>query len=62
MLEEGCEEDSGDVLWDVHDEQEQIESYQQACNSTTSQLGFQKVGFIHFLFEVLSSNIIALSL
>ncbi|TWW70897.1 Nephrocystin-3 [Takifugu flavidus] len=41
-LEEGCEEDSGDVLWDVHDEQEQIESYQQACNSTTSQLGFQK--------------------
>ncbi|CAG04288.1 unnamed protein product, partial [Tetraodon nigroviridis] len=41
-LEEGCEEDSGDVLWDVHDEQEQIESYQQACNSATSQLGFQK--------------------
>ncbi|KAE8279813.1 Nephrocystin-3 [Larimichthys crocea] len=41
-IEEGREEDSGDVLWDLHDEQEQIESYQQACNSTTSQLGFQK--------------------
>ncbi|XP_076617698.1 nephrocystin-3 isoform X2 [Chaetodon auriga] len=41
-IEEGHEEDSGDVLWDLHDEQEQIESYQQACNSTTSQLGFQK--------------------
>ncbi|KAM6908423.1 nephrocystin-3 isoform 1-T1 [Lycodopsis pacificus] len=42
-IEEGREEDSGDVLWDLHDEQEQIESYQQACSSsTTSQLGFQK--------------------
>uniref|UniRef100_A0AAQ5XL17 Nephrocystin-3 n=1 Tax=Amphiprion ocellaris TaxID=80972 RepID=A0AAQ5XL17_AMPOC len=41
-IEEGHEEDSGDVLWDLHDEQEQIESYQQACSSTTSQLGFQK--------------------
>ncbi|KAF0028028.1 hypothetical protein F2P81_019115 [Scophthalmus maximus] len=41
-IEEGREEDSGDVLWDLHDEQEQIESYQQACGSTTSQLGFQK--------------------
>uniref|UniRef100_A0A8C4EU09 Nephrocystin-3 n=1 Tax=Dicentrarchus labrax TaxID=13489 RepID=A0A8C4EU09_DICLA len=41
-IEEGREEDSGDVLWDLHDEQEQIESYQQACNSTNSQLGFQK--------------------
>ncbi|XP_075936711.1 nephrocystin-3 isoform X2 [Anarhichas minor] len=42
-MEEGREEDSGDVLWDLHDEQEQIESYQQACSSsTTSQLGFQK--------------------
>ncbi|XP_053268651.1 nephrocystin-3 isoform X1 [Pleuronectes platessa] len=40
--EEGREEDSGDVLWDLHDEQEQIESYQQACSSSTSQLGFQK--------------------
>ncbi|XP_029313702.1 nephrocystin-3 isoform X1 [Cottoperca gobio] len=41
-IEEGREEDSGDVLWDLHDEQEQIESYQQACSCTTSQLGFQK--------------------
>ncbi|XP_040926269.1 nephrocystin-3 isoform X2 [Betta splendens] len=41
-IEEGREEDSGDVLWDLHDEQEQIESYQQACDSTTSHLGFQK--------------------
>uniref|UniRef100_A0A671VYV2 Nephrocystin-3 n=1 Tax=Sparus aurata TaxID=8175 RepID=A0A671VYV2_SPAAU len=41
-IEEGREEDSADVLWDLHDEQEQIESYQQACNSSTSQLGFQK--------------------
>lgn len=46
-IEEGREEDSGDVLWDLHDEQEQTESYQQACNSTTSKLGFQKVGQIH---------------
>lgn len=42
-IDEGREEDLGDVLWDLHDEQEQIESYQQACSSTTSQLGFQKV-------------------
>ena len=44
VIDEGREEDSGDVLWDLHDEQEQLESYQQACSSTTSQLGFQKVG------------------
>lgn len=43
-LEEGREEDSGDVLWDLHDEQEQIEAYQQACSSTAAQLGFQRVG------------------
>lgn len=54
------EEDSGDVLWDLHDEQEQIESYQQACNSTTSQLGFQKarkifvqISNLHFKFSTL---------
>uniref|UniRef100_A0A1A8MKF9 Nephrocystin-3 n=1 Tax=Nothobranchius pienaari TaxID=704102 RepID=A0A1A8MKF9_9TELE len=41
-IDEGREEDSGDVLWDLHDEQEQIESYQQACSSRISQLGFQK--------------------
>lgn len=42
-IDEGREEDSGDVLWDLHDEQEQIEAYQQAC-SAAAQLGFQKVG------------------
>lgn len=42
-MEEGHEEDSGDVLWDLHDEQEQLEAYQQACSSTTSTSGFQKV-------------------
>ncbi|XP_038144904.1 nephrocystin-3 [Cyprinodon tularosa] len=41
-IDVGQEEDLGDVLWDLHDEQEQIESYQQACSSTTSHLGFQK--------------------
>ena len=59
-IEEGREEDSGDVLWDLHDEQEQIESYQQACSSTTSQLGFQKVGqlssFYIFTFVIQSNN------
>ncbi|XP_028927230.1 nephrocystin-3 [Ornithorhynchus anatinus] len=35
------EEDYGDVLWDVHDEQEQIEAFQQASNSTY-ELGFEK--------------------
>lgn len=42
-LEDGHEDDSGDVLWDLHDEQEQLEAYQQACSSTTSKSGFQKV-------------------
>ncbi|XP_061778263.1 nephrocystin-3 isoform X2 [Nerophis ophidion] len=41
-LDDGREEDSGDVLWDLHDEQEQMESYHQACSSTASQMGFQK--------------------
>ncbi|RXM28425.1 Nephrocystin-3 [Acipenser ruthenus] len=35
------EEDFGDVLWDMHDEQEQIEAFQQASKSTC-QLGFEK--------------------
>ncbi|XP_030625126.1 nephrocystin-3 [Chanos chanos] len=38
---EDCEEDSGDVLWDLHDEQEQIEVYQQTC-SVAAPLSFQK--------------------
>lgn len=42
-MEDGREEDLGDVLWDLHDEQEQLEAYQQACSSTTSKSGFQKV-------------------
>jgi len=36
------EEDFGDVLWDAHDEQEQMEAFQQASNSTC-ELGFEKV-------------------
>lgn len=55
-IEEGREEDSGDVLWDLHDEQEQIESYQQACSSTNSQLGFQKVGQI---FSSVQHNLVS---
>lgn len=37
------EEVFGDVLWDAHDEQEQMEAFQQASNSTC-ELGFEKVG------------------
>lgn len=40
-VEEREEEDSGDVLWDLHDEQEQIEAFQQAC-SGASRFSFQK--------------------
>uniref|UniRef100_A0A671KIL4 Nephrocystin-3 n=1 Tax=Sinocyclocheilus anshuiensis TaxID=1608454 RepID=A0A671KIL4_9TELE len=40
-MEEREEEDSGDVLWDLHDEQEQIEAFQQAC-SAASRFSFQK--------------------
>ncbi|XP_077772509.1 nephrocystin-3 [Podarcis muralis] len=35
------EEIFGDVLWDAHDEQEQMEAFQQA-SSSTSELGFEK--------------------
>uniref|UniRef100_A0A674JPI8 Nephrocystin-3 n=1 Tax=Terrapene triunguis TaxID=2587831 RepID=A0A674JPI8_9SAUR len=35
------EEVFGDVLWDAHDEQEQMEAFQQASNSTC-ELGFEK--------------------
>ncbi|NWJ06604.1 NPHP3 protein, partial [Crypturellus undulatus] len=35
------EEVFGDVLWDTHDEQEQMEAFQQASNSTC-ELGFEK--------------------
>ncbi|KAG7488498.1 hypothetical protein MATL_G00034700 [Megalops atlanticus] len=35
------EEDYGDVLWDLHDEQEQTEAYQQASRSASHQ-GVQK--------------------
>lgn len=54
-IEDGREEDSGDVLWDLHDEQEQMESYQQAC-STSSQLGFQKVRQIRPLILLSGSD------
>lgn len=36
------EDDFGDVLWDIHDEQEQMETFQQATNSV-HELGFEKV-------------------
>ncbi|KAL7976774.1 hypothetical protein Chor_008723 [Crotalus horridus] len=36
------EEMFGDVLWDAHDEQEQMEAFQQASNSTC-ELGFDKI-------------------
>lgn len=36
------EDDFGDVLWDIHDEQEQMEAFQQASNSA-HELGFEKV-------------------
>ncbi|XP_066483687.1 nephrocystin-3 [Tiliqua scincoides] len=35
------EEMFGDVLWDAHDEQEQVEAFQQA-SSSTCELGFEK--------------------
>ncbi|XP_032725577.1 nephrocystin-3 isoform X2 [Lontra canadensis] len=35
------EDDFGDVLWDIHDEQEQMETFQQATNSA-HELGFEK--------------------
>ncbi|KAM9308213.1 nephrocystin-3 [Gastrophryne carolinensis] len=35
------DEDFGDVLWDVHDEQEQMEAFQQASHSSC-ELGFEK--------------------
>ncbi|KAM4689632.1 nephrocystin-3 [Discoglossus pictus] len=35
------DDDFGDVLWDVHDEQEQMEAFQQASQSTC-ELGFEK--------------------
>lgn len=38
------EDDFGDVLWDIHDEQEQMEAFQQA-SSSAHELGFEKVNF-----------------
>ncbi|XP_008053105.2 nephrocystin-3 [Carlito syrichta] len=35
------EEDFGDVLWDIRDEQEQMETFHQSCNSA-HELGFEK--------------------
>ncbi|XP_073719787.1 nephrocystin-3 [Misgurnus anguillicaudatus] len=40
-IEEREEEDSGDVLWDLHDEQEQIEAFQQTCGAA-AKFSFQK--------------------
>lgn len=38
------EEIFGDVLWDAHDEQEQMEAFQQA-SSSAFELGFEKVSW-----------------
>lgn len=44
------EEVFGDVLWDAHDEQEQMEAFQQASNSTC-ELGFEKVGILEVYMD-----------
>lgn len=41
-LEDRDDLDTGDVLWDLHDEQEQIEAYQHIC-STAANFNLQKV-------------------
>lgn len=43
LLENQMQAEAGDVLWDEHDEQEQIETYQKMCSSAT-HLNFDKVG------------------
>lgn len=45
------EDDFGDVLWDIHDEQEQMETFQQASNSA-QELGFEKVSFRTVLTKI----------
>ncbi|PKU35281.1 hypothetical protein llap_14413 [Limosa lapponica baueri] len=40
----------GDVLWDAHDEQEQMEAFQQASNSTC-ELGFEKVSTLEVYID-----------
>lgn len=42
LLENQMQVEAGDVLWDEHDEQEQIEAYQKICSSAT-HLNFDKV-------------------
>lgn len=44
------EEVFGDVLWDAHDEQEQMEAFQQASNSTC-ELGFEKVNALEMYMD-----------
>ncbi|KAL2085959.1 hypothetical protein ACEWY4_019279 [Coilia grayii] len=41
LLEDQVDVDTSDVLWDEHDEQEQIETFQTICSSTT-HLNFDK--------------------
>lgn len=48
-VEEREEDDSGDVLWDLHDEQEQIEAFQQAC-SNASRFSFQQAWWLCYNF------------
>lgn len=50
--EEREEEDSGDVLWDLHDEQEQIEAFQQAC-SAAAKYSFQKAWPLSFYLLII---------
>ena len=49
LLEDQAEVEASDVLWDEHDEQEQIETYQKICSSTT-HLHFDKVSLCHSTF------------
>lgn len=44
------EEVFGDVLWDAHDEQEQMEAFQQA-SSSTCELGFEKVSTLEMCVD-----------
>ncbi|OWK55370.1 Nephrocystin-3 [Lonchura striata] len=53
------EEVFGDVLWDAHDEQEQMEAFQQASNSTC-ELGFEKVSTLIQLQQKHSPNTLIL--
>lgn len=50
------EDDFGDVLWDIHDEQEQMETFQQASNSA-HELGFEKVSTWSIVLREISCHL-----